>query len=159
MENMIQYADGTFAFVNTRDSVKDLHLGGSAATSSSPRLINERVAVLKLAAADTGGGVFAWNPGVACIVTRVVLHVTTESDAACTLDIGIAANGTTLNDTLIDGVDVGTAAGIFDNIEDAGTNGLARLAVTATQYLTASKASGAAAGLVGYAYVHYYPTF
>ena len=110
-----------------------------------------------LAALDAAGGVLSLaNPEAASLfVTRIVLDVTTKSTAACTVDAGIAANGTTSADNLIDGLDVGTAAGVFDNIEDGGTNGKATKKWTSGQYLTISKASGAAAGLVGSAYIEY----
>ncbi|MBI5964929.1 MAG: hypothetical protein HY863_15730 [Chloroflexi bacterium] len=110
-----------------------------------------------LAALDTAGGVLGLaNPeGVDLIVTRVVVDVTTKSTSACTVDAGIAANGTTSADNLLDGLDVGTAAGTFDNVADVGTNGKARKKWTSGQFLTISKASGAAAGLVGNAYIEY----
>lgn len=110
-----------------------------------------------LAALDTAGGVLSLaNPeGVDLIVTRLILDVTTKSSAACTVDAGIAADGTTSNDTLIDGLDVGTAAILADNIENQGSNGVAAKKWSSSQYLTISKASGAAAGLVGNAYIEY----
>lgn len=110
-----------------------------------------------LAALDTAGGVLSVaNPaGVDIIVTKVVLDVTTKSTGACTLDVGIAADGATSNDTLLDGVDVGTAAGLFDNVTNKGTNGKPQVKWGASQFLTASKATGSAAGLVGNAYIHY----
>ena len=112
---------------------------------------------MALAAADTAGGVLGWaNPeGATILILRTVLDVTTKATAACTLDVGVAANGTTLSDTLIDGVDVGTAAGVFDNTVNGGTNGLGATKCTSSQFVTASKASGAAAGLVGSAYITY----
>ena len=113
-----------------------------------------KVAVVPLGAVDTAGGVFAWKPGVACIIQRVFLDVTTKSTGACTLDVGVAANGTTSSATLIDGVDV-AAAGLFDNITDKGTDGKSRQRCSTTQYVTASKASGATAGLAGNAYIEY----
>lgn len=110
-----------------------------------------------LSNADTAGGVLALlNPeGVTLIVHGLVLDVTTIATAACTLDAGIAANGTTSNDTLIDGVDVNTAVITADNIKNAGTNGASARRWGATEYLTVSKASGAAAGLAGSAYIDY----
>jgi len=110
-----------------------------------------------LAALDAGGGVLSLaNPeGADLIVKRLIVDVTTKSTAACTVDAGIAANGTTLNDTLIDGLDVGTAVILADNIENQGTNGVAAKKWTASQYLTISKATGAAAGLAGSAYIEY----
>lgn len=115
-----------------------------------------RMYKVALSASDAAGGVAAIaNPeGVEVIVTRVVIDVNTQSTGACTVDAGIAANATTLADTLIDGLSV-AAAGTFDNISDAGTNGKARAAWGASQFLTISKASGAAAGLAGNVYIEY----
>jgi len=116
---------------------------------------------LALATGATGGGVLAWqNPhDSAIIITRLVLDVTTKTTAACTVDAGSAANGTTSSDNLINGLDIGTAIGTFDNVSDGGTNGKARQKLAAkggaADYLTVSQASGAIAGLVGYAYVTY----
>jgi hypothetical protein len=111
---------------------------------------------IALVAADAAGGVAAIaNPeGVAVIVTRVVLDVTTASTSACTVDAGIAANATTSADGLIDGLSV-AATGVADNVSDGGTNGKARAKWGASQFLTISKASGAAAGLAGNVYIHY----
>ncbi len=116
---------------------------------------------LALGTVATGGGVLAWqNPhDSAIIITRLVLDVTTKTTAACTVDAGSAANGTTSSDNLINGLDIGTAIGTFDNVSDGGTNGKARQKLAAkggaADYLTVSQASGAIAGLVGYAYVTY----
>lgn len=110
-----------------------------------------------LAALDTGGGVLSLaNPeGADVIVTRLVLDVTTKSTAACTLDGGIAAAATTVADDLIDGLDVNAATGVFDNIDDQGTNGQSVVKWGSDEFLTISKKTGAAAGLAGYAYVEY----
>jgi len=110
-----------------------------------------------LAALDTGGGVLSLaNPeGADIIVTRLVLDITTAATGACTVDAGIAAGATTSSDNLIDGLDVNAATGVFDNIEDKGTNGKTRQKWESDQYLTISMATGAAAGLAGYAYVEY----
>jgi hypothetical protein len=111
-----------------------------------------------LAALDTAGGVLSLaNPeGVAVRVYRLTLNVTTKSTAACTVDCGIGTGATTSYDTLIDGKDVGTAIGVFDNYVDHGTNGLSANTWPAASFLTISKASGAAAGLVGEVIVDYF---
>lgn len=117
-----------------------------------------KIARVALAAADTAGGVFAWaNPEAgSIIVNRVVLDVTTNSTGACTVDVGTTAtNATTLSDNLIDGVSVASAAGVKDNLGDAGTNGKTRQKLATGKWVTGSVASGASAGLVGYAYIHY----
>ena len=107
-----------------------------------------------LGVADTGGGVASLkNPfGVDVIVLDAVLDITTKAAAACTVDAGIAANGTTLNDKLIDGLDVHTATGVFSNVHSGGTNGKIQK-WGKDQFFTASKASGAAAGLKGKFYL------
>lgn len=118
---------------------------------------NVKVARVALAAVDTAGGLFAWaNPeNAAILVERVILDVTTQSTGACTVDVGVAANGTTSADNLIDGRSVASAAGVYDNLGDAGTNGKTRQKASSSQYVTGSVASGASAGIVGYAYIHY----
>jgi len=110
-----------------------------------------------LAALDTGGGVVSLlNPeGVDLIITRLILDVTTVSTGACTLDAGVAAAATTLDDTLIDGLDVNAAAGVFGNIDDKAGNGQAVIRWESNYYLTISMKTGAAAGLAGYAYIEY----
>lgn len=109
------------------------------------------------AGTDTAGGVLSLlNPeGADVIVTRLVIDITTVATAACTLDAGIGSGATTLYDNLIDGKDVNGATGSFDNLTDAGSNGKARQRWESDGYLTISTASGASAGLVGYAYVQY----
>lgn len=116
-----------------------------------------KVARVALAAVDTGGGVFAWaNPEAASIhILRVVLDVTTATSGACTADVGTTAtNATTSSDNLIDGVSL-AAAGLKDNLGDAGTNGKAKQKLATGKWVTGSVASGASAGLVGFAYIHY----
>lgn len=118
----------------------------------------EQVAKVALAALDTGGGVLAWaNPeAVSIIITGIFLNVTTKSTGACTLDVGTTAtDATTSSDNLLDGVDVGTAIGLFDNVTEKGTNGKSRQLLATGKWITASKASGNAAGLVGFAYIRY----
>ena len=133
-------------------------LGAAAAGAVFNRIT--KVAVVALAAVDTAGGVFSWaNPeATAILVTRLVVDVTTVATAACTLDIGATATtATTLSDTMLDGIDVHTATGQFDSMlaANAGTNGLTVNKVAVGKWVTASKASGASAGLVGFAYIFY----
>jgi len=105
----------------------------------------------------TAGGVLSMaNPeGIDLLITRLVLNVTTASTGAAAVDAGIAANGTTSSDILIDGKSVATA-GVFDNIEDQGTNGRAAVKWGASQFLTIT-ASADATGLVGEALISYVP--
>lgn len=106
--------------------------------------------------ADTAGGVAAVaNPeGVKLLITRAVLYASTASTGACTVDAGVAADGTTSADNLIDGLSV-ASAGVFDNLTSNGTNGKSVKEWGATEYVTVSKASGAAAGLAGTLYLEY----
>jgi hypothetical protein len=104
-----------------------------------------------LAASDSGGGVFGLTNsyGTNLVVTRVILMVTTGSSGACTLDIGTTATSvTTSANNLLDGVSV-AAAGVFDNIQDAGSGGESVQKWPSGTFLTASMATGATAGLVG----------
>jgi hypothetical protein len=113
-----------------------------------------KVAKVQLVAADAVGGVFAWqNPeGAAIIVQRVIVDVTT-APTTCTIDVGTKTTVDT-SDNLIDGANIGTA-GVFDNIQNAGTNGKPLQRLASGAYVTGSKATGAAANLVGNAYIHY----
>ena len=95
------------------------------------------------------------NPeGVELAITRCVLHVRTVATAAATVNVGVAATAVSA-DTLIDGVDVHTAEGVFDNIINKGSNGKELLSWPVGQYLTASEASGAIEGIEGELHVEY----
>lgn len=104
------------------------------------------------AAADTAGAILAvTNPCTgAWRVTSLVINRTTASSGAGTADFGIAANATTLNDGLIDGLNLNaTAANNENNFANGGTNGKASQLGAAATVLTGSTASGNVAGLVG----------
>ena len=130
--------------------------------SSDTTPVSIKCAKVSLGSGDGAGGILAWqNPeSSAVVVVRLVIDRTTKSTGACTADFGTAANGTTSSDNLMDGVDVGAAAGVEDNVDNKGTNGKARQRLDAkggsTDYVTGSKATGAAAGLVGNAYIFYH---
>ena len=114
-----------------------------------------KVALTAVTSTAAGGVLSLANPeGEALIVTRLILDITTASTGAATVDAGIAANGTTSSDTLIDGLDVNAAAGTFDNTVSGGTNGKGAKKWGTTQYLTIT-ASATLAGLVGNAYIEY----
>lgn len=111
-----------------------------------------------LAAVDTGGGIFSWqNPESGDILIKhVAMVVTTKTTGACTVDVGATSvNATTSSDNLIDGKDINVAAGTFTNIESAGTNGKFAQRLASGKWVTASKASGASAGLVGTYEIYY----
>lgn len=125
--------------------------------SSAPVALRAKTLVVPLADADSAGGVLSVaNPeGVEILITEVIIQVDTVATAACTIDVGVAADGTTSSDTLIDGQDVNGATGRFDNINEAGGNGGRDRALASTEYITGSMKTGAAADLVGYAIIHY----
>jgi len=111
-----------------------------------------------IAATGTGAGaVLAWqNPtGKAIMVHEPIIDLTTEATGAATVDIGVAADGTTTSDTLFDGLDVGAASGIFVAPAGAGANDAGTRRMTASQYITGT-ASATLAGLVGKIIIPYY---
>lgn len=102
-------------------------------------------------AANTNDQIFAIrNPGnTTLIVERVYLHVITRNTSgAATVDIGVAADGDTTSDNLIDGASIAGSNTIYNNITDVGSNGKSRQLIAAGQYVTATVASGDANGLV-----------
>lgn len=117
-----------------------------------------KVAKVSLGDADTGGGIVSWeNPEDGDIlITRVILDVTTApTGGTLTVDVGTTStSATTSSDNLIDGVDAGSG-GTFDNITDGGTNGASVQKLGAGEWVTASTASGSAAGMDGNLYIHY----
>ena len=129
----------------------------SGTTKKDAQTLQDFLGVHKvaLAAVDTAGGLFAWeNPYGVAVLAELVLDVTTQSTGACTADCGPAADGVTLNDTLIDGLSVATA-GVYSSLDtvDNGTNGKPVRKVGSTEFVTGSVASGASAGIVGSAYI------
>lgn len=98
-----------------------------------------------------------WVAPAAAIILRAILHITTVSTGASTLDIGYTAtSGTTSSDSLLDGVS-GASLAIFDSQDpalDSGANAKAQLAAAA-KWITAAEASGDTTALVGVLYVFY----
>ncbi len=109
------------------------------------------------ASTTTAGGdaLGVLNPeGADVIITKLVLDVTTPATGSATVDIGVGATATTSDDTLLDGVNVGAAAILADNIDNQGTNGKSVLAWGSAEYLTVSP-SATLAGLEGNVYVEW----
>lgn len=101
------------------------------------------------AAAGNAGVLSIANPfGREVLTGHVGLHIT--NGVAQTIDAGVAADGVTSSDTLIDGASIATGA--IDNIKNAGTNGGSFRTWGATQFITAT-ASGTPTGLAGFAYI------
>lgn len=111
---------------------------------------------LTAATSNAAGGVLKVRNdfGADVIITRLVLDVTTKSTGVATLDAGVHATGAASADNVIDGLDVNTAAGVFDNVKNGGTNGKAAVAWPAGQYIVIT-ASATVAGLVGNAHVEF----
>ena len=112
---------------------------------------------LTAATTTTGGDALnLLNPeGADLIITRFVINVTTEATGAANVDAGVAATGTS-NDELLDGVDVGSAAILDDNINGVVAGEVASAVVewASTEYLTVTP-SATLAGLVSTYYVEY----
>lgn len=156
--NLVQKSDGSAALVSDRGSIDQLRVGGVASGGNSYR--GAIVVRVPLNAVDTGGGIFSWQAPASTdiLISRVLMDVTAAASATCTVDVGTTATGaTTSSDNLIDGLDVNAAAGLFDNITNIGVNGKARQRLAAGKWVNASTASGASAGLAGFAYIHYVP--
>jgi hypothetical protein len=146
-----QTDDGALGFVDNRNNIEVARIGGT-------RFAGSKVAVVNLQGGiDTAGGIGSFvNPENRPIfVYSIRLDITTRSTAASTISIGTAANATTSSANLIDTLDVGTAAGVFDNNQDKGTLGRTRQRLTAGQFITVSRVTGATAGLVGVMHIEY----
>jgi hypothetical protein len=95
------------------------------------------------------------NPfGSDVLIKDITIRVTTASTGASTVDIGVGAAATTVNDGLIDGLSLATL-GLYTNAEDAGTNGEQTMVWGANQFLNVAEASGDVAGVVGKIYIGY----
>lgn len=115
---------------------------------------SNRIALSK--AAGAGGLAAIENPeGVDLIVTLFIVEHNGDGVATSTFDAGIAANGTTSSDTLIDGAAL-DAAGYYNNVENGGTNGGVAVPWGADEYLTISaSADPSATDLAGNVYIEY----
>jgi len=156
--NLVQNPDGSLTLRNEADGVNVARFGGPATPSAaSPAYRDRNLIKVPLAAVDTAGGVLSWqNPEAqAVLITGLLLDVTNASSAACTVSFGTTAtSGTTSSANLIDTLSV-AATGTFDNVTDKGTNGKSRQKVASGKWVTGSVATGASAGLAGFAYLEY----
>lgn len=108
--------------------------------------VMEYSVALTAATDTTAGGVVALaNPfGVAVIIVNAYLNITTAATTGTnTVDVGIAANGTTSSDTIFDGTAM--SAGLKS---PGGTNGAVPRTWSTSQYITGT-ASATLAGMVG----------
>lgn len=114
-------------------------------------------AEIDLTGLATTGVQWSWaNPtGKTILIKNVYAYITTKSTGAATLDVGATAtSATTSSDILLDGLDVGTAAGIFDVTEDGGTNGKARQTLAAGKWVTVDNKADTS-GMVGKLIIEY----
>ena len=147
-------ADATALGLLADDQVALSALADTAITTAQTGVAmtteNRLVKVAKVAMTDddAAGGVFAFeNPEAGdIIVTSVVLNITTQSTVASTIDVGVAADATTSDDSIFDGQSA-AAAGLFGTTTP--------VVVEAGEFVTASEASGDVSGLAGNAYIHY----
>ena len=114
-----------------------------------------KVALTAVTTTAVGGVLKLLNPeGVDLLITRFMLDITTASAGAATVDAGVDDGGDVSSDNLIDGLNVNAAAGLFDNVDDQGSNGQSAVRWPAGQYIVVT-ASATVAGLVGNAYVQW----
>ena len=109
-----------------------------------------------LVASDAAGGIISLQNsfGTNLIVTRMVIYLTATNGEAMTIDVGIGSGASTSYNTLIDGLNVNSETGAFDNIKDKGDDGEEIHLWTSAHYITASMKTGAAAAIAGKYAVH-----
>ena len=92
------------------------------------------------------------NPfGEAAVVMECILNVATPATGAANADIGVGATAATTGDTLIDGVDIGTAAILMTSMESliaATGNAAGVVPIAAGEYVTVNQ-SASSVGLIG----------
>lgn len=82
-----------------------------------------------------------------------ILNITTVATGAASIDAGVDDGGDVSSDKLIDGLDVHSATGVFDNAADKGSNG-GPVLWPAGEYVVVT-ASATTAGLVGTYFINY----
>lgn len=148
--------DGTGITVNASGKLALVAAGSSLALGVQRDEVSKFAGVVlqgSLADTRTGGGVFSVENtyGTTLMVKRVLLHITTGSTGASTVDIGIGATAVTSADKLLDGVTLTATGAAFaaDNVADKGTNGKPYGVWSSGTFVTASEATGDVTGLVG----------
>jgi len=112
-----------------------------------------------LSATRTGGGLFSWqnHEDSDVIVDGIFVDVTTAATSTvCTIDVGYTAtSATTSSDTMIDGADTSTTTRVYNNIKDAGINGVSAVRAVKGKWITGSQKTGDVTGIAGKYYIHY----
>lgn len=116
-----------------------------------------RTVAVTMTAATGNAAALSWsNPtGGAILVHSVMVNITAGSDAATTIDVGVDADGTGTDDTLIDGAATDVVT-VLSSVEDGGTNGNGARPLTSSQYVTGS-ITGTIGSFAGVAYITYTP--
>ena len=153
-------ADADTIEVNSTTGVLQIKEAGTSKANGVQRADMGKTACFwirgALTASDSAGGVFSEENtyGTDLIVDRVLIAVTTASSGACKIDVGTAADGTTLADTLIDEANV-ASAGVFDNITSEGSSGSSVGKFPNGTFINGSViGGGASSGLVGSYAIH-----
>ncbi len=125
--------------------------------------VAKRYIVEALTAGNANAFAFAvQNPeGVDCIVTNVIVDITTAGGTASSvLDVDVAADATSTGDSIIDGLDL-NATGVADRHDDPGTNGGEALKWEknggTNDYITGKILVQDASSLVGKVIIEYVP--
>ena len=151
--------DGTSLNVGSDTGQLEIREAGSSKSNGVQRDQMSKFAgfVIKgnLTASDAAAGIFSEENtyGTNLLVLRIVIFVTTASTGACTIDVGEGNSASTSYDNIIDGLDV-NSTGASDNLGDPGTNGHTVRVWRSGEYVNASMATGATAGLVGTYAIH-----
>ncbi len=125
--------------------------------------VMKRYIVEDLASGNANAFAFAvQNPeGVDCVVTNVIVDITTAGGTASSvLDVDVVADATSTGDSIIDGLDL-NATGVADRHDDAGTNGGEPIKWDknggTNDYVTGKLLAQTAASLAGKVIIEYVP--
>lgn len=125
--------------------------------------VMKRYIVEDLASGNANAFAFAvQNPeGVDCVVTNVIVDITTAGGApSSVLDVDVVADATSTGDKIIDGLDL-NATGVADRHDNAGTNGGEPLKWDknggTNDYITGKILAQNAASLAGKVIIEYVP--
>jgi hypothetical protein len=119
------------------------------------QLVPRHIRVPLVGATGNGAALSIPNPeGGTIYLTRILLVITTGMGGSRTLNVGIAANGTSSSSTLFSGVAAANAS-LLDNLSTDGE--VESSAWTSGQFLTGTVAgsSGTVANLAGFVLVEY----
>lgn len=143
--------------LDSLDLATTLKMGGTEVLNANVSSV-AKVAKVALGVATGNAGILNWvNPETgAIIVIGVSVDITTVASGTPTADFGVATSGTGISDdTIMDGVSLATAI-LVNSEKNAGTNGLGKVKVPASQYVTGTSSTDPLS-LVGSVYIEYIP--